>query len=229
MAYLDLDEVERVPELRKLTRARKLARFRASDHMIGWDGPLDSVVRDLVARETGSRPAGPIRLLTQLRHFGYYFSPLNLYYCFDPAGEQVETIVGEVNNTPWREQHHYVLCGKNRVGDHDELAFVHPKNFHVSPFLEMDYEYHWQLSVPGDQLRVRLENRRSSVRTFDASMLLSRRDFSRWQLNKMLARYPIMTAAIVAAIHWQALRLWWKKCPVYSHPSKQQNLSNSGA
>ena len=57
---------------------------------VGCDGPLDEGVRNLVEQRTGIRPQGPIRLLTQLRHFGYYFSPLNLFYCFDATGTKVE-------------------------------------------------------------------------------------------------------------------------------------------
>ena len=75
-----------------------------------------------------------------------------------------------------------------------------------------------------EQLKVRLENRREGMRTFDASLVLSRRPLSRWQLTKMLVRYPVMTAEIMTAIYWQAFRLWWKKCPVYSHPAKREPL-----
>jgi uncharacterized protein len=66
-------------------------------------------VRDLVAQETGAGRRGPIRLLTHLRYFGYVFNPVSFYYCFDADDRQVETIVAEVNNTPWGERHCYVL------------------------------------------------------------------------------------------------------------------------
>ena len=78
------------------------------------DTPLATSVRDLVESETGNRPQGSIRVLTQLRYWGYYFSPLNLFYCFDTEGETVEAIVAEVSNTPWGERHCYVLWEGNR-------------------------------------------------------------------------------------------------------------------
>ena len=83
----------------------------------------------------------------------------------------------------------------------------------------MDFDYHWRLNVPDEHLTVRLENRRDDVRSFEASLLLRRRPLTRWQLTKMSVRYPLMTGQIMAAIYYQAFRLWWKKCPVYSHPA----------
>ncbi len=227
MAYLDLDELDRSPQMRSLISRQRFsaASFLPVDHLRGRSGPLDRAVRDLVLERTGKRPEGPVRLLTQLRHFGYFFSPLNLFYCFDAGGTEVETIVGEVNNTPWREQHHYVLSEQNRSSRGEGLQFAHPKGFHVSPFMDMDFEYRWALSVPAEELKVRLENHRGEKRVFDASLSLSRRPLTRWQLTKMLFRYPVMTAEIMSAIYWQAFRLWWKKCPVYSHPAKRNPLN----
>ena len=101
---------------------------------------------DLVEERTGWRPVGPIRLLTLLRNWGYYFSPLSLYYCFDRAGQTVDAVVAEVSNTPWRERHWYVLWQGNRIGEPSQLRFRHPKGFHVSPFMDMDMQYEWHLT-----------------------------------------------------------------------------------
>ena len=81
--------------------------------------PLQDSIRDLVKAATGSAPTGPIRLLTQLRMFGYLINPVSFYYCFDPTGSRVETVIAEVNNTPWGERHCYVLStatGTTTVG-----------------------------------------------------------------------------------------------------------------
>ena len=225
MAYLDLAELRDSPAVRGLISGRRFSAvgFRAGDHLRGSAGPLDQAVRDLVEQRAGVHLTGPVRLLTQLRHFGYYFSPLNLYYCFDAAGTRVEAIVGEVNNTPWREQHHYVLAAAHGDGGGARMRFRHPKGFHVSPFLDMDYEYRWRLSVPEEQLTVHLENRQRGLRVFAASMSLSRQPLTRSRLTRTMVRYPVMTTQIMAAIYWQAFRLWWKKCPVYSHPAKRKS------
>jgi DUF1365 family protein len=221
--YLDLDEL---PQLLRSRRFLYSARFSPgsfcrNDHLGDPAIPLADAVRDLVATETGNRPEGPIRLLTQLRHYGCYFSPVNLYYCFDQDGENVASVVAEVSNTPWLERHYYVLWDGNRVGPTDRLRFQHRKGFHVSPFMEMDFDYHWRLNEPGERLKVYLANHRADQRVFDADMVLHRRPLTRGQIVRSWLRYPWMTGQVAFAIYYQALRLWMKKCPYYPHPGNQ--------
>lgn len=227
MAYLDLDEWEQSAPLRKLISRRTLSRgsFLRRDHLTPGEDSLQDSVRNLVEARTGRRPTGPIRVLTQLRYFGYYFSPLNLFYCYDESGTQVEAMVAEVTNTPWKERHCYVLWDGNCTDGETRTQYSHPKAFHVSPFMDMGMDYRWSLSPPEAELQVRLENFVGSQRLFSAGLTLHRMPLTRWNLNKMLLRHPWMTAHIVAAIHWQALRLWWKKCPFYTHPRKRSSLS----
>ena len=111
MLYLDLAELPEVLDGRLLWSARRpsLAWFRRADYLGDTARPLDHEVRDLVEQRTGARPVGPIRLLTHLRYFGYVMNPVSFYYCFDAAGERVETVVAEITNTPWKERHSYVI------------------------------------------------------------------------------------------------------------------------
>ncbi|MFT5522985.1 MAG: DUF1365 family protein [Pirellulaceae bacterium] len=219
MAYLDLEELENDRELKRLIPRGRLATvaFNREDYLDSTTAPLPDSVRDLVQNRTGVRPEGPIRMLCQMRYMGFYFSPLNLYFCHMPNGD-IQTVVAEVNNTPWNERHHYVLWEGNRTGVSGGLRFEHPKNFHVSPFMEMDMLYRWNLSAPDSSLRVSLQNIQAGDRIFKATMSLTRQQLTRWQLNRTLLRYPLMTAKISAAIYWQALKLWRKKCPYHSHP-----------
>ncbi|MHB0959763.1 MAG: DUF1365 domain-containing protein [Pirellulaceae bacterium] len=227
MVYLDLDEWRESPALRARISANKFSwgSFLRTDHLATWTGPLDDAVRDLVAAKTGHRPRGPIRVLTQLRYLGYYFSPINLFYCYDADERRVEAIVAEVTNTPWREQHHYVLWDGNCTDRDSPMKYSHPKGFHVSPFMDMNMDYHWTLAVPSDKLRVHLENHVDHDRLFDATLVLERVPLTRRHLRRMFFRHPWMTASIMGAIHWQAMRLWWKKCPFYSHPKKRDTLT----
>ncbi len=220
MAYLDLAEVPGlVRSLRLLgKRCWTPATFLEKDHRQGEETSLDAEIRNVVLRETKEQLDGPIRLLTALRNWGYYFSPLNLYYCFDSAGEQVQTVVAEVSNTPWRETHRYVLWPLQT--NSNQLSFEHSKDFHVSPFMEMDLHYRWQCSVPADQLSVQIATQKQNQKFFTAQMNLQRRPLNDLELAKSLIRFPWMTGQIIAAIHWQALRLWWKRCPFYTHPKK---------
>ena len=218
MAYLDLAEI---PQLFP-RRSWRTIDFVRRDHLRQSTGPLEQAVRDLVKQETGMLLGGPIRLLTQLRQFGYYFSPLNLFYCFDPSGEEVQCVVAEVNNTPWGEQHCYVLWEGNRNESSSALRFHHDKSFHVSPFMSMDLHYDWLLTAPEEDLSVEIDTRRKGKQQFSARLQLSRRPLSNGNLLKMQLRHPLMTAKITAAIYFQALKLWWKKCPFYPHPKKSE-------
>ena len=221
MTYLDLDELPGLLRSRLPLYGARFSpgSFCRDDHLGDPGTPLAEAVRDVVEGETGLRPDGPVRLLTQLRRFGYYFSPLNLYYCFDRGGS-IEAVVAEVSNTPWLERHCYVLWQGNRAGPPERMRFHHRKNFHVSPFLDMDFDYRWQLNSPSEKLKVYLANHKDQQRVFFASMVLERRPLDRRQIVRSWLRYPWMTAQVVLAIHYQALRLWIKKCPFHPHPKR---------
>jgi uncharacterized protein len=220
LMYLDLDELPQLLRSQLFLYAARFSpgSFCRDDHFGDPAMPLADSVREFVAAETGFRPEGPVRLLTQLRRYGYYFSPLNLYYCFDREGEKVQAVVAEVSNTPWSERHCYVLWNGNRVGPGDRLRFRHHKAFHVSPFMDMDFDYHWQLNEPEETLKVYLANHRGDERVFLANMVLHRRGLTRGQVFQSWLRFPWMTGQVVFAIYFEAFRLWMKKCPYYPHP-----------
>ena len=214
--YVDLYEIDEVFRGRLLwsTSRAALARFRREDHVGNPDVPLGEAVTDLVQAQGKAAPRGPIRLLTHLRYFGYVFNPVSFYFCFDQS-ERIETVVAEVNNTPWGEQYCYVLdSGQFESGNDQRME----KEFHVSPFMPMDVQYRWQISEPTDCLDLRLDNLRESRRFFDVTMHLRRRPITTVNLTRMLIHYPLMTHRVLAAIYWQAFRLWIKRCPVYPHP-----------
>jgi uncharacterized protein len=214
LAYLDLAELDTAFRGRWLWSTRRFAPawFRRRDHLGSPAMPLHQAVRDLVEQHSGHRPQGPIRLLTHLRYFGYCFNPVSYYFCFDARGERVETIVAEVNNTPWGEQHCYVLSGEPR------LRFRTAKAMHVSPFMPMALTYEWRFSTPGERLAAHMALERDGERIFDATLALEKTAIS----NTVLLRFPLMTLQVIAAIHWQALRLWLKRVPVHTHPAKVQ-------
>jgi uncharacterized protein len=224
MMYLDLGELEEVFARRWLwsTRAPNVAWFRRSDHHGDPKVPLDVAIRDLVLERTGTRPAGPIRLLTHLRYLGHCFNPVSFYYCFAADGRTLETVVAEVSNTPWNERHMYVLPEAENLGDESAKRFELRKAFHVSPFLGMDMDYGWRFGAPpqhdGQPLWVHMENREKGARVFEATLSLTRRPITGQELARALVRRPAMTVQVAAAIYWQALRLVVRRAPFFSHP-----------
>lgn len=224
MMYLDLDEVPEVFDGKILWSARRpaLAWFRRADYHGDRATPLAEAVRNTVAAQTGSRPDGPIRVLTHLRYFGYVMNPVSFYYVFDKTDTQVETIVAEVNNTPWNERHAYVLSAENDEGTGDKKRYRLDKRFHVSPFLDMNMKYDWRFSEPGRGLAVHMENVTESGKLFDATLVMKREELTSGSLSRALARFPWMTARVVVGIYWQALRLYLKRVPFYTHPTKRE-------
>ena len=98
--------------------------------------------------KTGKRPSGPIRLLCHFRYFGHCFNPASFYYCYNPEGTRLETIVVEIHNTPWGEVHCYVLDESRSLARPPYQRHELEKEFHVSPFMDMDMHYDWRFREP---------------------------------------------------------------------------------
>ena len=220
--YLDLDELPGVLDRLWFCSSRRPApvRFRRRDHLGPRELPLKEAVRRKVVELGGPRLDGRVRLLTNLRYFGYGFNPVSFYYCYGVDGVTLEAIVAEINNTPWGEQHCYVLPASASAGTARKLRFRFGKDFHVSPFLPMDMDYDWRFTLPDDRLLVHMENWREDRLAFDATMTLEREPLSSPALTRALVAYPFMTGKVAGAIYWQALRLWLKRAPFFTHPDK---------
>ena len=218
--WLDLDEVDQVFASRWLWSSRRpnIARFRREDYLGPVELSLSDAVRQRVQAAIGHTPAGPIRLLTHLRYFGFAFNPVSFYYCYRADGATLDCIVAEITNTPWRERHAYVLPVETATRHGRVLQWEFDKAFHVSPFMAMDHAYRWRFTTPVEDLHVHMDVLRDGTPEFDATLTLQRRPLDGASLARVLWRYPAMTAQVVASIHWQALRLWLKRNPVHDHP-----------
>lgn len=243
MMYLDTREIEDIFSLSRFWSLTHFApaQFKRTDFHIDrghidknhidkdqlTQNPLPSVdesVRNTVASTQGKRPTGPIRMLVNLRYWGINMNPISTYYCFDDSGKKLIAILAEVHNTPWNERHAYVLTGED-FSHKQHVNF--PKEFHVSPFNPIDMDYRWHSTTPNETLALHLENWQDNIKIMDATMTLVREPITAKSMNKILIRFPWMTVKVVAAIYWQAVKLWWKGVPIFTHPNtfdtKQMN------
>lgn len=226
-AYIDLDELPALFDDSWLWSARRRAivAWRREDHLGDPQRPLAEEIRALVAARTGKPAEGPVRLLSNLRYFGHCFNPVSFYYCFDGAGERVSAIVAEVTNTPWGERHAYVLEPEQDRPDGGVLRGRFAKEFHVSPFMGMDYTYAWRSTAPGEQLVVHIESTDSGAGehdgqlAFDATLSLRRRELSPAQMRRLLLRHPAISLRTLRQIYANGLRLKAKGARYFPNPS----------
>lgn len=220
MVWLDLDELDTVFAGRWFWSTGRVAarRFRRGDYLGDPQVALADAVRDRVALELGRRPAGPVRMLTQLACFGFCFNPVTFYCCHAQDGVTVEAVLAEITNTPWNERHSYVVAVPPGQGLPLAVAAQFQKTFHVSPFLPMEYDYAWSFRHAAGAFVVHMENRRGEVRGFDATLTLERREIGGATLAAALLRHPFPTLGVIAAIYWQALRLWLRRARFHPHP-----------
>lgn len=217
MPFICLDELPELFASNWLWSATRpaLARFKRGDFLGDPQQPLADEVRRRIREETGAEHTGPIYLLANMRYFGFQINPIACYYCYNDDESALEFLVAEVTNTPWNEHHSYVLRGPES-GRWLRTEFA--KQFHVSPFNPMAMQYHWRSSTPDERLILHMDTTTADGKVFDASLALSAEPMSRQALNRILLRYPFMTAKVALAIYWQALRLFIKRIPFYPHP-----------
>jgi DUF1365 family protein len=206
---LDLDELPGLG-LRFFKHNRGgLFSFHDRDHGDGHD--LRAWLDGLLARE-GIAADGARRVLCYPRILGYVFNPLSVWFCHAKDGA-LKAVVYEVHNT-YDERHAYVLA----VGD-DETLVRHgcAKAFYVSPFLSRDCRYQFRIRPPGEDVAVAINEEEAGRPILNASFAGERRTLTDGMLLKMLLRYPLMTVKVVAAIHYEAVRLMLKGVKRHAH------------
>ncbi len=222
MPYLDIDKLPELMAASLFTSYNRgnWASFREEDHF----GDPSQSLRERLAADASSHglhlPDGQIFLLTHLRYFGYNFNPVSFFYCYN-RDEELRMILAEVNNT-FAETHNYWLAHENSSAP-KELAvkhFHHPKQFHVSPFMEMNSAYDWTITQPSERLLIQQTETDSEGVIFDATLNLNRREWCSKEIRNALIAFPWMTAKVIAAIYWQAMRLYLRGVPVVSHPGE---------
>lgn len=223
MALVDIDDVEAQMRVSRLTAYNRFAwaSFNERDHVGSPDRPLRERLAVSAAGAGLRLPDGPIYLLTHLRYLGYNFNPISFYYCYDRGG-RLRAVMNEVNST-FGEQRCYWIDADQAPRIGNSLRHRTAKTLHVSPFMPMDIDWEFVLTEPGDSLVAHMNAFRQADSAdgpqFDATLTLTRRPWAPGEIRRVLLRHPVMTAKVIAAIHWEALRLWLKGVPHYDPPT----------
>jgi len=212
---LDLDELPELDRRFALFAHNRFAplAFHDRDHGPATGAPLRPWAEERL-REAGLTPdGGPIRLLCYPRVFGYVFNPLSVYFCYRRCGT-LAAILYEVCNT-FRERHTYVIpVPEDSTGRITQRC---RKSLYVSPFVDMDADYLFHVRPPAGELALSIRETDAGGPLLTAVFRARHMPFTGGTLMRMLARFPLLTLKVMAAIHWEALRLWAKGLPVYPH------------
>ena len=152
-----------------------------------------------------------VYMLGQLRCLGIYFSPVNFYF-FGQNETQFTYMVAEVSNTPWNERYYYLVPLNKKVN--------FKKVFSVSPFMDLNMDYHWHVKQSPDKTLIHIENRQGEELLFDATLRLKKRPLTKQEISNILKRFPAMTWSIFKGIYFQAFKLFMKKIPFLGHSGK---------
>ena len=206
---LDLDAF---PRLRLLSLDRRnLFSLNARDHADGQPGSL----RDKIAYHAeGIDVSGRMILLTVPRLFGVTFNPLSVYACHDASGRP-SAFAWEVSNT-FGARHTYVIPVE--AGAQTVVRQSCAKLMHVSPFLDMGLSYQFRVEAAGDALKIGIVDRDPNGPALAAALTATRRDLTDAALLKLALAAPWATLKIIAAIYWEALRLFIKGAKFRSAP-----------
>lgn len=218
--YLDLDELDRMNSFMFGVENFRPYAFWRKDYHRPQDGDLKCTVLETVLEH--DKPSScsvftgreKVFILTQPRVFGFCFNPVSFYFIFDETQTQWLAVLAEINNTPWDERHSYVLWNHD---DSDQISSSFKKNFHVSPFMNMDQQYEWAFSKPTESFSVHMENFEQEKLMFKAHLDLAQRSLSSMEMVKITFQFPLCTIKTMVAIYWNALVLKIKGVPYVEH------------
>jgi len=149
---------------------------------------------------------GPLMLLAQPRVLGHVFNPVSFWLAYDRG--DLRAVIAEVSNT-FGDRHSY-LCVRPDGGPitpHDRIAAS--KIFHVSPFQPVEGGYVFRFDIRQERIGIWIEYERAAGGLI-ATLCGPRLPLTTAGLLRSVLRRPFGARRVLALIHWQALKLWWK-------------------
>jgi uncharacterized protein len=215
---IDLDRLQQADRQSSLfgVNRRALYSFHEADHGARDGTRLRLYVQRRAAELGIDLSGGRVWLLCYPRLLGFTFNPLSVYFCHRADGA-LALIIYEVRNT-FGELHAYALAVQPDEISAAGIRQTQDKQFYVSPFIDMAMRYHFRIVPPGDRVKLRILETDRDGPLLAASFQGRRRDLTTAALLRAFCALPLVTFKIVAAIHWQAVRLWLKGARLVPRP-----------
>jgi DUF1365 family protein len=207
---IDLDQLadaDRQSPLFGVNRAA-LYSFHEADHGKRDGSSLRAYAQHCAAERGIDLAGGRVLLLCYPRLLGYSFNPLSVYFCYRADGE-LALLIYEVRNT-FGDIHPYVLPVTSGDISDAGVRQQQDKLFYVSPFIEMAMRYHFRVLPPGERVQLRILETDREGPLLAATFNGRYRVLNTKELLRAFFALPLVTMKIMAAIHWEALRLWLK-------------------
>lgn len=215
---IDLDrliEADRQSRLFGVNRAA-LYSFHEADHGMRDGSSLRDYAQACAAEHGIELSGGRVLLLCYPRLLGFTFNPLSVYFCYAACGD-LALVIYEVRNT-FGDIHAYALPVRPGEVSPAGVRQAQDKLFYVSPFVEMAMRYHFRVSPPGERIKLRILETDREGPLLSATFNGARRPLTTTALSRAFFALPLVTLKIVAAIHWEALRLWLKGVRLVPRP-----------
>ena len=215
---LDLAEIDDLDaRLRLFSRNRfNLLSFHDTDYGDG-SGAIRPQIETWMAQAGIDLDGGPIRLLTMPRVLGFVFNPISLYYCHFTDG-RLAAMVYEVTST-FGVRHAYVIPVPVEDQATGLIRQGAPKALYVSPFMGMAMDYRFRGHRPGERLDMTIDGLDADGVLITAAIAAEREPMDDGRIAAATAAIPLMTLKVVAAIHWEALKLWLKGVTLTKQPA----------
>ena len=216
---IDLDRLEAANRQCLLFGVNRAAlySFSEADHGERDGSPLRAYAQRRAVEHGINLTGGRVLLLCYPRLLGYTFNPLSVYFCYRADGALV-LMIYEVRNT-FGDIHAYVLPVKPGQISIAGIRQHHDKLFYVSPFIDMAMRYHFRVSPPADSIKLRILETDRGGPLLAATFNGRRRAMTTPALLRSVFSLPLVTLKIMAAIHWEALRLWLKGARLVPRPN----------
>jgi cyclopropane-fatty-acyl-phospholipid synthase len=190
------------------------------DYLEPSEATIASKFRRWIQRDDIQR----VHLITTARYFGYAFNPVNFYLAFT-AADRLVAAAAEVNNT-FGDRHLYLLDEVEQDDDGFRIRNRQPKAFHVSPFMDMEGEYRFEIAAGHGQVELHVDLWRDGRPVLQARLNGAGRPLTSRDLLHTLVRFPFNALLTMPRILKHAAILYYKKnLPVFARPEPEDPMT----